>query len=122
MNIQYQDLSLAENRTIKMYIRNPHRSISATYRTIRSKSYVSFFGDYPILFTVVTTFVNLGKTPSRFQVTYALNQSDELQSLLKQEKNSLLDQLTNPIHVPLKLTLNCPTAEKNKKVSNVSAK
>lgn len=120
MNIQYQDLSLAENKTIKMYMRNPHRSISATYRTLRSKSYVSFIGDYPILSTVVTTFISLGKTPSRFQVTYALNQSDELQNLLKQEKISLLNQLINPIHVPLKSTINCPTAKKDKKMSYAS--
>ena len=120
MNMQYQDLSLAENKTIKMYIRNPHRSISATYRTLRKKSYISFFGDYPILSTVVITVIRLGITPSRFQVTYALNQSDELQNLLKQEKNSLLNQLTNPTHVPLKSTVNCPTAKKSKKMSNAS--
>lgn len=117
MNMQYQDLNLATNKTIKMYMRNPHRSISATYRTLRKKSYVSFFGDYPILSAVVTAILNLGITPSRFQVNYALNQSNELQNLLKQDKNSLLNQLTNTIHVPSKSTINRPAARKNKKTS-----
>lgn len=120
MNVQYQDLKLATNKTTKMYIRNPRRSISATYRTLRKKSYISFFGDYPILAAVVTTIINLGITPSRFQVTYALNQSNELQNLLKQEKSSLLNQLINHIHVPLKSTVNCSTAKKNKKMGKAS--
>ena len=116
--MQYQSLELATNKTIKMYMRNPHRSISATYRTLRKKPYISFFGDYPILATVVTAIIKLGITPTRFQVTYALNQSDELQQLGKQEKSSLLNQLINSIDVQLKPSLNLSTPKKNKKTSN----
>lgn len=121
MNMQYQDLEMAKNKIIKMYMRNPNRSISATYRTLRKKPYFSFFGDYPILSSIVTTIISIGLKPSRFQVTYALNQSGELQSLLKHEKNSLLNQLINPLPDQMKSTINPPTGTENKKMSNVSS-
>lgn len=120
MNMKYQDLEMAKNKITKMYMRNPNRSISATFRILRENSYVSFIGDYPILSSIVTTIISMGIRPSRFQVTYGFNQSDELRSLLKQEKNSLLNQLINPLYVPMKLTINPPTGTKNKKMSNVS--
>lgn len=121
MNMQYQDLEIAKNKIIKMYMRNQNRSISSTYRTLREKSYLSFFGDYPILSSIVTTIITIGIKPSRFQVTYALNQSDELRRLSKQEKNSLLNQLITPMSDQMKLTINPPATMKNKKMSNASS-
>lgn len=119
--MKYQDFEKAKNKITKMYMQNPKRSISATYRTLREKPYVSFFGDYPILSSIVTTIMSIGIELSRFQITYALNQSDELQSLSKQEKNSLLNQLINPLPDQMKSTINPPTGTENKKMSNVSS-
>ena len=117
--MQYQDLSIAKERTIKMYMQNTNRSISSTYRTLRGKYYTSFIGDYPLLSAIVTSVKTLGLSPSRFQITYAFNQSSELQQLLKKEKMSLLDQLIYPQYIQTELPVNCPTVTKNIKVNIV---
>lgn len=111
--MQYQDLNIAKNRATKMYMKNSNRSISATFRTLRKKAYTSFFGDYPILSTIINIIINLAINPSRFQVRHALNQSEELNSLSRKEKIALLDQLIDPMYVQLKAVKKSRRARKN---------
>lgn len=119
MNIQYQDIGIAKKKIIKMWTANPNRSISSTFRTIRNKSYVSFFGDYPILSAIINTLSSLNIIPSRFQITYALNQSDELRYFSKEAKTELLNQLIKPSNVQIKVVNNCPRKKKNRDLINV---
>lgn len=120
MNIQYQDLSLTKNIIIKKYIKNPNSSVSAMLRSLRKKSYLSFIGDYPILATITNTISVLGINPSRPQIIYALNQSEELKYFSKKDKNALLNQLVKPPYVQIKPVKNALQKTKMQKMNNSS--
>jgi len=116
--MQYQDLSLAKDRIIKKYMKNPNSSISAMFRSLRGKSYLSLIGDYPILATILNTTSALGIRQTRPQITYALNQSEELKYFSKKDKNELLDQLINPLYVQTKLARNPQQDSKTEKMNS----
>ena len=121
MNILYQDLSLAKDRIIKRYMKNPNSSISAMFRSLRGKSYLSLIGDYPILATITNTISTLGIKLTRPQATYALNKSEELKCFSKKDKNELLNQLTNPSSVQVYTRISSLQQAKSQKTNNVSA-
>lgn len=102
MEIIFQDLSLAIPKIQRRYTNNPHRSISATFRFLRKRYSFSFFGDYPILSIIFRTILELNISPSRYQTIYAFNQSEELVSLSKKDKNCLINQLIHPLSVQMK--------------------
>ena len=99
--MQYQDLTLSKSRITKLNMQNPNRSISATLCNLRSKSYNSSIGDYPLLYTIIDTLQGLSINLNRSKVNYALNKSEELKHLSKMEKNELLNQLIKPIYVQM---------------------
>ena len=104
--MQYQDLGATKQKIIKMYTKNPNRSISSTFRTLRTQQRISFIGDYPIITAIIAEIINLGITPSRFQVTHALNQSSELRYMSKNIKSELLNGLLYPSYVRMKTPKN----------------
>ena len=118
--MKYQDLSLAKKQFLKMYMKNPNRSISATFRSLREKQYISFIGDYPILSCLIKTVYSLGLIPSRFQVRYAFNLSEELNDRSKKDKSILLDELFNTAYVQTKSLKNLSQETEIKKLSNIS--
>lgn len=120
MNMQYQDLSLSKLRITKMYMQNPNRSISATLCNLRSKSYNSSIGDYPLLYTIVETILELSFKPSRFQVNYALNKSEELKQFSKSDKKELLNQLVKPVYVQKKTAKKLQGMTKMEKMNSLS--
>lgn len=117
--MRYQNLQITENKVIKMFLKNPHRSISATFRTLKTKRYTSSFGDYPILATIVNSIINLGIMPSRVQVRHALNQSSELVECSKRTKIELLDALLSYANVQTKMGKNSAGQAINIKMSNI---
>lgn len=122
MNIQFQDLSLATPKIKRRYIKNSHRSISATFRFLRRQRSFSFFGDYPILSIILQTIIILSVNPSRYQTIYALNQSEELRLLSKRDKNCLINQLVYPLSVAMKSQRNRFREVKKQKTNNQSSK
>lgn len=118
MNMQYQDLGATKQKIIKIYTKNPNRSISSTFRTLRTQQRISFIGDYPIITAIIAEIINLGITPSRFQVTHALNQSSELRYVSKRIKSELLNQLIYPLYVQTKTTESSLKSTTIKKMNN----
>lgn len=118
--MKYQDLSLSKNRTLKLYKQNSNRSLSSTFRNLRKKSYNSFIGDYPILFTIFQTIIESGVPVTRFQLNHALNQSDELIQFSKKEKTELLNQLFKQQHAQTKTINNTLGATEIKKFNSLS--
>lgn len=118
--MKYQDLDLAKERTIKKFMKRPQSSLSATFRNLRTKSYLSFIGDYPILSMVVNAKIGLGIFINRPQVRYGLNQSEELRCIPKKDKNELLNQLTNPSSVQSYMRISSLQQAKSQKTNNAS--
>lgn len=81
------------------FSRNRNKSISACFRHYRNHNSLSLIGDYPILATIVNTVNNLGITINRQKIFYAFNQSVELKSFLRNDKQQLIEQLLNPSSV-----------------------
>ena len=115
--MQYQSLEATESKIIKMYSKNPNRSISGTFRSLRKQQRTSLFGDYPILITII----NLCISPTRFQVTHALKQSSELGNISKSFKTELLNQLINPLYVQTRLAKNTLGKTKNINMTHTSS-
>lgn len=113
MNIIYQDLENAKRKIERIFTRNPHASPSATFRDLRSMVTVSFFGDYPILSTIFDIMNELGIQPTRFQINYCFNQSEELNNEPKKIKMELLNQLFDIRYVQLKTDNNSIKEDKN---------
>jgi hypothetical protein len=123
MNIQYQDLNEAIAIIEKQFKKNENRSISAAFRSLRRKSYFSFFGDYPLLATVVNTIHHLGINPPRMIILYAMNLSPELSELPKKEKTVILEQLMKPLSVQTKTAnINLQPTKNEKTTDNSSIK
>lgn len=120
MNMEYQDLSLSKSRTIKMYMQNPNRSISSTFCNLRNKSYNSSIGDYPLLYAIINTLLDLSINFNRSKVNYALNKSQELKQFSKVEKNELLNQLVKHPYVQMKQSKNAPQSTRRQKMNSLS--
>ena len=120
MNMQFQNLNLAIPVIQQRYKKNPRRSISATFRQLRNQQRFSFFGDYPILATVLDAVMTIGIIPARPTVTYALNSSNELRQLSKKEKMELINQLFNPSPAALKQLKKLTRQLQEVKMNNVS--
>lgn len=104
---------LAKNQ----YNRNPRRSLSACFRSIRRQKRFDLRGDYPLLATITSAIQEIGIHPNIKQVNYAFNQSEELKSLSKGMKSELLKQLMKPSSAGLKKQNNSYSTTKNKKVN-----
>ena len=113
MKIIYQDLEIVKSKVKRIYTRNPHASPSATFRNLRHMATVSLIGDYPILSTVFNIMNELGVQPTRFQINYCFNQSDELNDEPKKIKMELLNQLFDIRYVQLKTDNNSIKEDKN---------
>ena len=120
MNIQYQDLNQAKLIAEKLFLKNPRRSISATFRKLRNSNRFSFFGDYPILALIVNSINNLGINPSRQQIRYSLNQSEELKFISRELKIKLVEQLIKPSPVVTRDRKNHLGRVTNKNLNKVS--
>lgn len=102
MDIKYQDLDWVISKTQKLFTKNPHKSLSATFRFFRQHTTLSFIGDYPLLSAIVVTVITIGIKFSQYSLIYAFNQSEELKTLGPKEKSPLLGCLINPTHVQTK--------------------
>jgi len=120
MNIQYQELNQAILITEKLFLKNPRRSISATFRKLRNSNRFSFFGDYPILALIVNSINNLGINPSRQQIRYTFNQSEELRVNPRDLKIELIKQLLKPSSVVTKERKNHSGLTINRNLNKVS--
>lgn len=120
--MRYQDLELSKTRVARMFLQNPDRSISATFCNLRKKSYNTSIGDYPLLYVIVETILGLSIYPSRSQINYAFNKSEELQYFSKKDKSELLNQLIEPTYIQLKQSKNDPQSTKYRKQTNSSLK
>lgn len=102
MKNEFQDLESLIPSIQKAFEKNPRRSLSAFFRNSRKSPRYSLIGDYPILATITHTAIKMGIEFSRNKVLHALNQSDELKTLLKGDKKDLTDQLFLPLTVASK--------------------
>lgn len=121
MDIKYQDLVATKGKVIKMYSKNPRRSIAATFRALRLQQSISYVGDFPILSLIVKTIIALGIHPTRFETTYALNQLEEKEFWSKKEKSQLLNDLFDPMYVQSKQQKNSQGETKKQKVTHTSS-
>jgi len=77
------------------FTRNKNKSISATFRHYRNHKNLSLIGDYPILATIVYIVRDIGIEIKRQKLFYAFNQSTELKSFPRNDKQQLIEQLLN---------------------------
>lgn len=121
MDIKYQDLEATKGKVIKMYSKNPRRSIAATFRVLRLQQSISYVGDFPILSVIVKTIIDLGILPTRFQVTYALSQLEEMEFNSKKGKTELLNDLLETLYVQTKQAKNSLGKTKKQKMTYTSS-
>ncbi len=81
------------------FTRNKNKSISATFRHYRNHKNLSLIGDYPILSTIVNTIKDIRIEIKRQNLFYAFNQSIELNSFPRNDKQQLIKQLLKPSSV-----------------------
>lgn len=81
------------------FSRNKNKSISAAFRHYRNHKNLSLIGDYPILATIVYIIRDIGIEIKRQKLFYAFNQSTELKSFPRNDKQQLIEQLLNPSSV-----------------------
>lgn len=102
MKTEFQNLEWAIPKIQKQFIKNPRKSISATFRFLRNHPRYTLIGDYPILSIIVDTIRKLGIKPFRRNLLYGLNSSEEFKIWLPKEKSELLDELLRSISVSFK--------------------
>lgn len=120
--MENQTLNLIFPIVQRWYGKNSRRSISATFRHFRTISSLSFFGDYVILSEIIKNILSLNISPSRHQVLYALNKSDELRHCSRSLKITLLEQLINPSSVALESPKNSSGRKERTKANKHSLK
>lgn len=120
MKNEYQDAEWIVPKAQKMFIKNPRRSLSATFRYFRNHPRVSLIGCYPILSGITRVVLSIGIPLSRNKLLYALNQSDELKTFTHGEKKQLIDQLLNPVSVATKRPKNVHRDMKKELLTNDS--
>ena len=81
------------------FTRNKNKSLSATFRHYRNHKNLSLIGDYPILATIVYIVRDIGIEIKRQKLFYAFNQSTELKSFPRNDKQQLIEQLLKPSSV-----------------------
>ncbi|MEK7571660.1 MAG: hypothetical protein AAB553_05295 [Patescibacteria group bacterium] len=121
MDIKYQDLVATKGKVIKMYSKNPRRSIAAAFRVLRLQQSISYVGDFPILSVIVKTIIELEIHPTRFQVTYALNQLEEKEFWSKKQMIELLNDLMEPLYVQTKQAKNFLGKTQKQKMTHTSS-
>lgn len=112
MNTTYQDLDWVSSKTQKLFTKNPHKSLSATFRFFRKNPTLFFIGDYPLLSSIVNTVTTANIKFSQYSLIYAFNQSEELKVLGPKQKTPLLNCLTNPTYVQTKSAFIAPHKKK----------
>ncbi len=121
MDIKYQDLVATKGKVIKMYSKNPRRSIATAFRVLRLQQSISYVGDFPILSVIVKTIIELEIHPTRFQVTYALNQLEEKEFWSKKQMIELLNDLMEPLYVQTKQAKNFLGETQKQKMTHTSS-
>lgn len=94
-----QDLESATTLITKQFTANPNKSLSGAFKHIRRQLRFSSFGDYPILSTITRTLACLGIKKNKQQILYALNLSQEIKSLPRNNKTALLRGLLENFYV-----------------------
>lgn len=90
MEMYLQDLNVTIPRIQKHFTKYPSASISAMFRSLRKSPNMSFFGDYPIVSTIVTTMQSMGIPVKKSSLKRACRQSEELKG-----QKLLLNHLLN---------------------------
>ncbi len=120
--MKMSDSNKIKELTQNQYKRNPRRSVSACFRSIRRQKRFDLRGDYPLLATINSAIQEIGIHPNIKQVNYAFNQSEELKALSKGMKSELLKQLMNPSSAGLKKQNSPHITAKDKKTNNITFK
>lgn len=94
-----QDLNQATTLITKQFTANPNKSISGAFKLIRRQLRFSSFGDYPILSFITRTLAKLGIKKNKLQILYALNLSEEIKRLPRNNKTALLQGLLENSYV-----------------------
>lgn len=97
METQFQDSVWIREEATKMLKVNKNRRISAMFRDLKKKAYLSIFGDYIFFSEIIQAIKSLKLPLVREQVSYAFQFSPELSQLQKRMKTSLLNTLTLPL-------------------------
>lgn len=120
--MKMSDSNKIKELTQNQYKRNPRRSLSACFRSIRRQKRFDIQGDYTLLATIIYAIHELGINPNIKQVNYAFNQSEELKALSKGMKSELFKQLMNPSSAGLKKQNSPHITAKDKKTNNITFK
>lgn len=94
-----QDVDLIGPQVINIFKKKPSTSLSFVFRVYRKNLCYSSIGDFPILATIINSLKKISYPLDRKKTLYALNQSQELRSLTKKDKQELLVELLKPMSV-----------------------
>lgn len=90
---QYQDARWVIEEAVRFLQKNQRRRVSAMFRDLRKKPYLSLFGDYVILSGIALAYRELSLPMVREHFIYAIKFSKEMSKLEKGVKTNLLNQL-----------------------------
>lgn len=102
MQYEYQDLDTARpfiQRTIRQNQKHGYgTSIRALFRNLRKKQWLSFFGDWPIMWIILDEYKKQKIKTTSSKIQSAIKQSEEYQDLKKREKMEWLRILSEDIY------------------------
>lgn len=91
---EYQDAEWIYERAKHELKLKPFRTFSGLFNDYRVMPHFSYIGDYVMLFEIKKAMNEAGHRNNRRMVKHACHQSEEYRSLLKNEKQSWLDELS----------------------------
>ena len=107
MKIYMENLYLNNKYTIglvkKQLKSNPKKSIARLFTKLRGYQRLSYYGDFQILFLIISVFAQLKMKPDRAKLLYAYNKSSELRQNTKEQKQADINHFLNLVK-PVKKT------------------
>lgn len=90
---EYQDQQWVINHALKIFQDNPNARISAAFRLFRREKHYTLFGDYILIASIMIALKKLNILPTRQEVNYACNFSEEFKGFTKKGKMQYLDNV-----------------------------
>lgn len=120
MKDQYQNNKHIAGLIKRQLRNNPKRSISRLFTKLKGYKRLSYYGDFQMLYLIVSTLTELKIKPDRNKLLYAYNKSPELKQNSKEEKQADIDQLLNHAEFVKKHHSSCQNTKDNRKTDQFS--
>lgn len=120
MKNQYKNIKHITDLIKKRLRNNPKKSISRLFTKLRGNKRLLCYGDFQILYLIVSALTELKIKPDRSNLLYTYNKSPELKQNSKEDKQADIDQLQNLTKFVKKHHSGCQNIKDNRKTDQFS--